>query len=197
MLIRWKNLLFMMEPLTVLVIALALAMDCFAVSLAAGTVTKEKRVLTAAVMGIFFGFFQTAMAVIGWAAGTWIASMIGFVDHWIAFVILVIIGGKMIIEGLRSDDKKTGSFSLAIPTLLILSVATSIDSLGVGLSFALLSTGIIYAAAVIGIVSFIVSFAGVMFGSRLAVRFGHPVEIGGGIVLIIIGIRILFEHLFV
>jgi putative Mn2+ efflux pump MntP len=169
-------------------------MDCFAVSLAAGTVIKERRLLTAAVMGFFFGFFQTAMAIIGWAAGSWIATMIGFIDHWIAFAILVIIGGKMIIEGFRDDDEP-GSFSLAIPTLLVLSVATSIDSLGVGLSFALLSTGIVSAAAIIGIVSFMVSFAGVMFGSRLAVRFGRPVEIAGGIVLIIIGIRILFEHL--
>ena len=183
-----------MELPTVLLIAIALAMDCFAVSLAAGTVTKERRLLTAGVMGIFFGFFQTAMAVIGWAAGSWIATMIGFIDHWIAFAILVIIGGKMIIEGFRGDDEP-GSFSLAIPTLLVLSVATSIDSLGVGLSFALLSTGIVSAALIIGIVSFIFSFAGVMFGSRLAVRFGRPVEIAGGIVLVIIGIRILFEHL--
>ncbi len=90
MLIRWENLPCMMETLTVLVIAVALAMDCFAVSLAAGTVIKERRLFAAAVMGIFFGTFQSAMALIGWAAGTWIAATIGFIDHWVAFIILAI-----------------------------------------------------------------------------------------------------------
>lgn len=183
-----------METLTVLFIAVALAMDCFAVSLAAGTVTRERRLYTAAVMGIFFGVFQSAMAATGWAAGTWIASMIGFIDHWIAFVILVLIGGKMIYEGLRGEEAHDTNY-LTLTTLLILSVATSIDSLGVGLSFALLSTGIAWAAVIIGITSFLFSFTGVMAGSRLAARFGSPVEIAGGLVLIFIGIRILFEHL--
>ena len=183
-----------METLTVLIIAVALAMDCFAVSLAAGTVTKERRIFTSAVLGIFFGISQMIMAIAGWAAGISIASTIGFIDHWIAFIILVIIGGKMMYEGFMGEEVPERNY-LAVSTLLILSIATSIDALGVGLSFAVLSTGIAAAAAIIGIISFIFSFAGVMVGSRLAARFGSPVEIAGGIVLVIIGIRILFEHL--
>ena len=183
-----------METLTVLVIAVALAMDCFAVSLAAGTVTKERRIFTSAVLGIFFGVFQMIMAIAGWAAGSSIASTIGFIDHWFAFIILVVIGGKMMYEGIKGEEVHERNY-LAVSTLFILSIATSIDSFGVGLSFALLSTGIVSAAAIIGIISFIFSFAGVMVGSRLAARFGSPVEIAGGIVLVIIGIRILFEHI--
>jgi len=183
-----------METLTVLIVAVALAMDCFAVSLAAGTVTKERRIFTSAVLGIFFGGFQMIMAIAGWAAGSSIASTIGYIDHWIAFIILVVIGGKMMYEGIKGEEVHERNY-LAVSTLFILSIATSIDSFGVGLSFALLSTGIVSAAAIIGIISFISSFAGVMFGSRLAARFGRPVEIAGGIVLVIIGIRILFEHI--
>lgn len=183
-----------METLTVLVIAIALAMDCFAVSLAAGTVIKERRLFSAAVMGIFFGTFQSAMALIGWAAGTWIAATIGFIDHWVAFVILAVIGAKMVYEGFKGEEAPDRNY-LSVPILLILSIVTSIDSLGVGLSFALLSTGIVQAIAIIGLISLIFSFAGVMLGSRLAARFGSPVEIAGGIVLIVIGIRILIEHI--
>ena len=183
-----------MEILTVLISATALAMDCFAVSLAAGTVTKDPRLPSALMLGLFFGIFQSAMAVIGWAAGSWLAATIGFIDHWIAFAILVAIGGKMVVEGFRGEEAPGRNY-LALSTLLVLSVATSIDSLGVGLSFALLSTGIAAAAVIIGIVSFAFSFAGVMLGSRLAARYGRPVEIAGGIVLGVIGIRILAEHL--
>jgi manganese efflux pump family protein len=183
-----------METLTVLIIAVALAMDCFAVSLAAGTVTKERRVFTSVVMGIFFGIFQMIMVIVGWAAGISIASTIGFIDHWIAFFIMVVIGGKMMYDGFMGEEAAPGNY-LTVSTLFILSIATSIDAFGVGLSFAVLSTGIATAAAIIGITSFIFSFAGVMVGSRLAARFGSPVEIAGGIVLVIIGIRILFQHI--
>jgi putative Mn2+ efflux pump MntP len=194
MLIRWKNLPpLIMETLTVLIIAIALAMDCFAVSLAAGTVIKERRLFSAAVMGIFFGTFQSAMALIGWAAGTWIAATIGFIDHWVAFIILAIIGVKMVYEGFKGEEAPARNY-LSVTILLILSIATSLDSLGVGLSLALLSTGIAQAAAIIGLISLILSFSGVMLGSRLPARFGSPVEIAGGFVLIIIGIRILIEH---
>lgn len=182
-----------MEILTILVIAIALAMDCFAVSLAAGTVTKERRLFSAVVMGIFFGTFQSVMALIGWAAGTWIAVTIGFIDHWVAFFILGIIGGKMVYEGFRGEEARGRNY-LAITSLLFLSIATSIDSLGVGLSLALLSRGIVLSAAIIGLICFIFSFSGVMLGSRLAARFGSLVEIAGGLVLIFIGIRILTGH---
>mgnify|MGYP001767142151 FL=1 len=183
-----------MEILTVAIIAIALAFDCFAVSLGAGTVIKERRILSAAVMGLFFGGFQMGMALAGWAAGSWIASMIGFIDHWIAFCILAVIGVKMMYEGFIGEETPDRNY-LNLTTLIILAIATSIDSLGVGLSFALLSTGIVLPALIIGITSFIFSFLGVLLGSRLAAHFGRPVEIAGGIVLVGIGIRILAGHL--
>jgi putative Mn2+ efflux pump MntP len=183
-----------MEILTVLVVAIALAMDCFAVSLAAGTVIKERRIFTAAVMGLFFGTFQMGMAIAGWAAGSWIASMFSFIDHWIAFCILTVIGVKMMYEGFEGEESPERNY-LNITILIILAIATSIDSLGVGLSFALLSTGIVFAALVIGITSFVCSFWGVILGSRLSARFGRPIEIAGGLVLVGIGIRILVGHL--
>lgn len=194
MLIRWEFLPYLMEPLTVLLIAFALAMDCFTVSLAAGTVTKEQRLFTSVVMGIFFGFFQMVMALLGWAAGSSIASIIGFFDHWIAFILLVGIGGRMMYEGFRGEEAAPRNY-LNVTTLVILSLATSMDAFGVGLSLALLSTSIASAAVIIGIISFFFSFAGVMLGSRLAAHFGRPVEVFGGIVLVLIGVRILIEHL--
>jgi len=194
MLIREESLPYLMEILTVLLIAFALAMDCFAVSLAAGTVTKERRLFTSVAMGIFFGFFQMVMALLGWAAGSSLASIIGFVDHWIAFILLVVIGARMIYEGFHGEEAAQRNY-LNVTTLVILSLATSMDAFGVGLSLALLSTSIASAAVIIGITSFIFSFAGVMLGSRLAAQFGRPVEVAGGIVLVLIGVRILIEHL--
>lgn len=184
----------MMELVTVFAIAVALAMDCFAVSLAAGMVIKERRLFSATIMGIFFGTFQAVMAITGWAAGIRIAEITGFIDHWIAFVILAIVGGKMIFEGLHGEEYPDRNY-LSVSLLLILSIATSIDSFGVGLSLALLSISILSAAAIIGCISYIFSFSGVMLGSRLSAWFGSPVEIAGGLLLILIGFRILFEHL--
>lgn len=183
-----------MEILATLLIATALAMDCFAVSLAAGTVIRERKFVTALVLSLFFGLFQSGMALAGWEAGVWIAEAIGSIDHWIAFVILAVIGGKMVHEGLQGEEVPDRDY-LALPVILILSVATSIDSLGVGLSLALISTGIARTVVIIGGASLLLSFAGVMLGSRLAARFGRPAEVGGGIILILIGTRILLAHL--
>lgn len=184
----------MMEILTTLLVAAALAMDCFAVSLAAGTVIRERRLFTALVLSLFFGMFQAGMALAGWGAGIWIAEWMGSIDHWIAFIILGVIGGRMIYEGFQGEEAPDRNY-LSLPVLLILSVATSIDSLGVGLSLALLSASIARTVIIIGATSLLFSFAGVILGSRLAARFGRPVEIGGGIILILIGARILLVHL--
>lgn len=183
-----------MDSFLILLVAIGLAMDCFAVSLAAGTKILEGKIRAALIIGIAFGGFQAAMAILGWAAGTRVEPMIASFDHWVAFLVLSLVGGKMIYEGIygEEDDKRT---YLSPGTLLMLSFATSIDSLGVGLSLALVSTGILVPSFIIGMVSLVFSFSGVMVGGRLASRFGKPVEIAGGIILLIIGVRILANHL--
>lgn len=180
----------------VLVIATALALDCFAVALAAGTTITSGKLRVAASIAITFGIFQALMTAIGWVAGTWLTVFISAYDHWVAFILLAVIGLKMIREGVSGESEETRDY-LSLPVLLVLAVATSLDALGVGLSFAVLSVPILIPATVIGVISLLLSFAGVFIGSRLAGRVGRPVEIFGGIVLLIIGIRILFEHLVV
>ncbi len=183
-----------MDILTLLLISIGLAMDCLAVSLAAGTKKAIPRVRTATVLALLFGGFQFLMNVVGWAVGLTLLPVISGFDHWVAFLLLAGIGGKMIYEGARGEGDVEWS-GLRSHTLLLLAVATSIDSLGVGLSFALLATGILIPALVIGIVSAAVSYAGVFLGSRLTERFGERMEILGGIILIGIGTQILLEHL--
>jgi len=176
-----------------LVIAVALAMDCFAVSLAAGTASGSRVFVTAAVLAFFFGIFQSGMAILGWAAGSGLVAVTGFFDHWIAFLILTVIGAKMVYEGYRGEGSRARNY-LSLATLIVLSVATSMDSLGVGLSLALLSTGIGAAALLIGLVSSVFSVAGVILGCSLASKWGGKVEIAGGIILTMIGARILVGH---
>jgi putative Mn2+ efflux pump MntP len=184
-----------MDFFLVMLIAIGLAMDCFAVSIAAGTSITSSKQKLALIMALFFGLFQSGMLILGWVAGISFYELISGFDHWIAFLILALIGGKMILEGMKEEKEKSPGQYARIPVLLVLSVATSIDSLGVGLSFALLNTGILISAAVIGAVSFIFSYAGVSFGSRLGGILGNKVEVIGGVILIIIGVQILFEHL--
>ena len=170
-------------------------MDAFAVSIASGmTITKERRragLLTAA----FFGGFQMLMPVVGWAIGLTFASVIAMFDHWMAFGLLVFIGAKMIYEGAKKDEDHNIPRELRAQPLLILSVATSIDALMVGLSFALLKTAILLPVAAIGAITFGLSLVGFYFGCGLGKVFGRRIEIVGGIVLIAIGLRILLEHL--
>jgi putative Mn2+ efflux pump MntP len=183
-----------MDLLTILLIAVALALDCFAVSLAAGTTVAAGKIRAALIMAIVFGLFQAGMTVTGWAAGIFLSVFIASFDHWIAFLILSIIGIHMIHEGIGSDTNGMKDY-LSPMILLFLAVATSLDSLGVGLSFAILSNPILLPAFIIGFVSSLFSFTGLMIGSRITERFGRHVEIAGGIVLILIGIRILVGQL--
>jgi putative Mn2+ efflux pump MntP len=178
----------------ILLVAIGLAMDCFAVSLAAGTKILNGKIRAGLIIGGVFGGFQAVMALLGWAAGTRLELLIASFDHWVAFLILSLIGLKMIYEGISGEDDEKRDY-LAPGILLMLAFATSIDSLGVGLSLALLSTGILLPSLIIGVISLVFSFSGVMIGDRLASRFGKPVEIGGGIILMIIGLRILANHL--
>lgn len=185
-----------MDALTIALIAFGLAMDAFAVSIANGMTLKSNRKQAALLTAIFFGGFQMLMPVIGWAIGLSLQSIIVEVDHWIAFGLLAFIGVKMIYEALKNNGEKPVEKTLKLHTLLTLAVATSIDALMVGLSFAFLKTSILLPVAVIGIVTFTLAFAGFYFGGILGKTFGHRIEILGGLILIAIGVKILVEHLF-
>jgi putative Mn2+ efflux pump MntP len=183
-----------MNMITILFIAFGLAMDAFAVSITNGITIKHQRINNALKIGIFFGSFQALMPLIGWLAGLRLRDFISGFDHWVAFGLLSLIGGKMIYESTKiGDDKEIRSLNLFV--LLLLSIATSIDALAVGLSFAFLKISIATPIIVIGIVTFILSFLGVLVGNKLGHFFENKMEILGGLILIGIGIKILIEHL--
>jgi len=183
-----------MDLLTPALIGIGLSMDCFAVSLAIGTTTKTRLIFAATIIALFFGAFQAGMAVIGWVAGVSLIGLISAYDHWIAFILLAIVGGKMILEGVRGGDDEAHVEVIRIVPVIVLSVATSIDALAVGVSFGVLQRAVLIPALIIGIICFGISFAGVMLGERLEKYLGNKMEIFGGIILILIGIRILYEH---
>lgn len=178
-------------------IALGLAMDCFAVSLGIGTcpVTLNRRLVFRITW--HFGLFQGGMTLLGWLAGSTVVHLIANVDHWIAFALLAWVGGRMILSGLKKNESECYSED---PTrgksLVMLSVATSIDALAVGLSLALMQVRIVESALLIGVTSAVLSLAGLFLGDRLSQRFGKSMEIVGGAVLIFIGIRIIISHVF-
>jgi len=155
------------EYLTIGLIALGLAMDCFAVSLCRGLATNKGRIRTALSMSFSFGFFQAAMPIIGYTAGTYFLDVISKYDHWVAFGLLGIAGSKMLWESFQGENRESCSF-IGVRELLILSVATSIDALAVGLSFAFLKVPILFAAAIIGIVSSAFSLAGFFWEGKQA-----------------------------
>jgi len=181
---------------TVLLIALGLAMDAFAVSIAHGMTIRNRRVATGIAMAVSFGAFQAFMPVLGWLAGLSFIDLISGFDHWLAFGLLVFIGGRMIYTA-RANPKEEKENKLTASALLILSVATSIDALAVGLSFSLLRVSIATPVIVIGVVTFLLSFTGFCFGNKLGQFFESKVRVVGGIVLIAIGIKILLEHLLI
>jgi putative Mn2+ efflux pump MntP len=172
-------------------------MDAFAVSIASGMTISRNRRRAALLTAGFFGGFQMLMPAIGWAVGLTFADFIAGFDHWIAFGLLAFIGAKMIYEGTKKEQNHNSPTDLRLHALLILAVATSIDALMVGLSFAFLQTSIVLPIAAIGVVTFSLSLVGFYFGCGLGKVFGHRIEIVGGVVLIAIGLRILLEHLLV
>lgn len=185
-----------MDITTVLIIAVGLAMDAFAVSISSGLAIKKIRIGHAFRIAFFFGAFQALMPVVGWLAGLGLKDFISAVDHWIAFALLSFVGGKMIYESTFLDEEKDDKDTLNIYVLLILSIATSIDALAVGLTLSFLNIDIASPALIIGIVTFLLSFLGVYIGGRFGHFFESKIEIAGGIILIGIGIKILVEHLF-
>lgn len=184
-----------MDMITIILIALALAMDALAVSITSGTTIKHSRINKALKISIFFGSFQAVMPFIGWLAGFRLRDFISNVDHWIAFGLLSLIGCRMIYESTKLESSEKKINFLKVYVLLTLSVATSIDALAVGISFAFLNIYIATPIIIIGIITFLLSFLGVFVGSRFGHFFENRIEIVAGLILIGIGIKILVEHL--
>lgn len=186
-----------MDLLTPILTGFGLSMDCFAVSLVIGSTTESRLSHAALKTALFFGGFQAGMTVAGWVTGTSVVGFISAYDHWIAFVLLLVVGVKMVREGMQGEEEMVQRTDmLRLTPLAVLSLATSIDSLAVGLSFGILQTPVLILAFIIGIVCGAISFAGVMLGEQLEDILGNKMEILGGLILILIGIRILAEHVF-
>ena len=181
---------------TILLIAIGLAMDCFAVSLGVGTAGTAIGMRPTFRLFFHFGLFQAGMTLLGWLAGRTVVGYIAGVDHWVAFGLLLFVGIRMVRGGMRKGDEAP---AIADPsrgmTLVMLSVATSIDALAVGLSLALLSVNVFWSALLIGLVSAALSLVGLLLGNQLGLRFGKSMEILGGVILIGIGLRVLITHL--
>ena len=184
-----------MDSITIIAIAFGLAMDAFAVSITSGITIKNLKINNALMIALFFGLFQAIMPLVGWLAGLSLRGFISEIDHWIAFGLLSFIGCKMIHESITVQSNEKQINPLNIYVLLMLSVATSIDALAVGVSFAFLKISIITPVLVIGTTTFILSFFGVFVGNRIGHFFENKIEIAGGFVLIGIGVKILLEHL--
>lgn len=184
-----------MPILSILLIALGLAMDAFAVSITSGITIKNLKKRHALLVGATFGIFQALMPVLGWLLGQWAYSFISTVDYWVAFGLLLSVGGHMIIQSLQPEDETGPKNPLHLPTLLTLALATSIDAFAIGISLSMLRVSIFTPVLIIGLVTFSLSFAGIYFG-RL---FGHfnekKMEVTGGLVLIGLGAKMLIEHL--
>jgi putative Mn2+ efflux pump MntP len=186
-----------MDAITLLGLALALAMDAFAVALGTGAVLSKMTGRHIFRLGFHFGLFQAMMPVIGWLAGLSVISIVKSWDHWIAFVLLTFIGSRMIWEALKPEDQPSQRDPTRGMSLVILSIATSIDALAVGFSLSVIGVSIWMPALIIGIVAGVLTVTGMVMGSRIGDRWGSKVEILGGIVLILIGIKILTEHLLI
>ena len=175
-------------------VAVGLSMDAFAVAVCKGLALKEARPRHMALVGLWFGGFQALMPVLGYLVGVQFKDAITAVDHWIAFGLLAVIGGNMIREALSGGEEAADS-SLAPKNMLLLALATSIDALAVGVGFAFLDVNIGAAAGFIGAVTFVLSGAGMKVGSLFGAKYKNRAELAGGVILILLGTKILLEHL--
>ncbi|MFC1978976.1 manganese efflux pump MntP family protein [Chloroflexota bacterium] len=183
------------DTLSIFIIAIGLAIDCFAVSVSGGIALKRIAPVQMLKVALFFGAFQAGMTALGWLLGQTVVDLIESFDHWIAFGLLALVGLKMIWESFRAnDDGRTVDITKWL-ILLVLSVATSIDALAVGISFAFLTVNLAYACLVIGGAALILTVVGLVLGNNLGKVVGKRAEIVGGAVLIGIGIRIILEHI--
>jgi putative Mn2+ efflux pump MntP len=184
-----------MSFLEIILIAVGLAMDAFAVSIGAGTLSAMKELRSSIRLAFHFGLFQFLMPVLGWFLGSTIQVYVDSVDHWIAFALLSYIGIKMIYESFKKSEEQKGNPSKG-RTLIVLSVATSIDALMVGFTLAMLDVNIWYPSLMIGVITAGLSFLGIWMGKKLGMKLGKVMEVVGGLILIAMGLKILIEHLF-
>ena len=184
-----------MDLVTIIVIAVGLAMDAFAVSIVSGSVYQQLHVRHALRMAVFFGGFQAIMPLIGSLAGMSVKDYIADYDHWVAFGLLAAVGGKMIYESFKIKSAKKNLDPSNVLVLLILALATSIDALAIGITLSLITSSIAVAVIIIGMVTFVLSYLGVFIGKKFGHFFENKIEAIGGLVLIGLGIKILLEHL--
>ena len=185
-----------MQIITIILIAVGLAMDAFAVSIVSGAAYRKLKIKHALTMAAFFGGFQAIMPLIGYLAGLTVKQYIEDYDHWIAFAILTVIGAKMIYESFKIKAEKENMDPTNIMVLLVLAIATSIDALAVGITLSFITSSIFTAVAVIGVVTFVLSYFGVFIGKRFGHFFENKIEAAGGLVLIALGVKILVQHLY-
>ena len=183
-----------MGLITLVFVAISLAMDAFTVAIAKGISLKEAKPHQAAKVALFFGGFQALMPVIGYFLGSAFESLITNIDHWIAFILLGIIGGKMIKDSF-ADESDNCNDDVSFKTMFVLAVATSIDALAIGITFAFLKVNLILAVALIGVITFILAVIGTKIGNRFGDKYQNKAELVGGIILVLLGIKILLEHL--
>jgi putative Mn2+ efflux pump MntP len=184
-----------MDLITILLIAVGLSFDTFAVSVSSGLTIRQIRFMQAVKIAFTLAFFQSLMPLIGWMVGSQFSGPVVNYDHWVAFGLLSALGLKMAYESFKKDNEKSNFNPLNLAVLLGMAVATSIDALVVGVSFALIEVNIYWTVLVIGVVTFLVSMAGMLFGKKVGGKLGKRMEIIGGLILIGIGIKILLEHL--
>lgn len=175
-------------------IAVGLSMDAFAVSVCKGLSMQKMNGKNAVIIGLYFGGFQAFMPFLGYMLGSRFQNVITAYDHWIAFILLAVIGGNMIKEALSKEEEKLDP-SVAFPDMLVLAVATSIDALAVGVTFAFLKVRIAAAVSFIGVTTFILSIVGVKVGTIFGMKYKSKAELAGGLILVFMGLKILIEHL--
>lgn len=183
-----------MDIWTLLILAIGVSMDAFAVSICKGLAMKQIKFKHMLIVGLWFGGFQALMPLIGYFLGIQFETYITAYDHWIAFILLAFIGGNMIKEAL-SNEEETADASLAVKIMLVLAIATSIDALALGVTFAFLQVNIWEAVSFIGVVTFLFSVAGLKIGNVFGTKYKSNAEFVGGVILILLGIKILLEHL--
>jgi putative Mn2+ efflux pump MntP len=178
----------------IILIAIGLSMDAFAVSIALGLSVKEAKLKVMIIPGLYFGLFQALMPAIGYFLGIYFANRIQNMDHWIAFVLLGFIGGKMIKDSLSKE--KANEYSFRFIKMLIMALATSIDALAIGITFAFFNVNIFKAIVITGLTTFFISICGVKIGNIFGIKFKSKAEFIGGAVLVMLGLKILIEHIF-
>ena len=183
-----------MGIIELILLSIGLGMDAFAVSICKGISMKKMNWKKAIIIGLYFGIFQAVMPVIGYFLGTTFERFITYVDHWVAFILLVGIGINMVKEAFDKESENRND-NVDMKTMLVLSIATSIDALAIGITFACLKIHIVMPVITIGLITFIISVIGVKIGNQFGDKYGKKAEIMGGVILILLGIKILLEHL--